>query len=463
MWQLLADGRDPQQRWKQRLEPGQSYIIGRDSNADFPVPWEPLLSRRHFRLTADDGKFVIHKLPEAKNPVFYAGDVQSEFTIGPGERFVVGQTAFVIREFQALSPRNEAPVEEVSFSNLELQQVQFEDADRRLDALSQLPKVIGEWNESDEKASALAGLILAGIRHAELSAVVRLANAEDVEIAAWDRRTETRGSFRPSLSLVREAVHEQRTILHIWEQAEDQNQDYTLSAEFDWAFCTPFSRADGNPTAIYVAGRMAQPWQQPQQLRQALRSDVRFAQLVVEIVSSSERMNRMEGQVSVLRQFLSPPLLSALEETGREGELNVELLQPRVCDVTVLFCDLRGFSHFAEEAIDDLEGFLAKVNAALEVMTRAILDHGGVTGDFLGDAVLGFWGWPFSSEDSPVKACRAALAIREEFARLKDDATSPLKDFRVGIGVAHGRAVAGKIGTGGRISVTVFGPVVNLA
>ncbi|MBT5019986.1 MAG: adenylate/guanylate cyclase domain-containing protein, partial [Planctomicrobium sp.] len=92
-----------------------------------------------------------------------------------------------------------------------------------------------------------------------------------------------------------------------------------------------------------------------------------------------------------------------------------------------------------------------------------ILDHGGVTGDFLGDAVLGFWGWPFNSDDAPLKACRAALAIREEFARIQREDGHPLQDFHVGIGVAHGRAVAGQIGTSGRMAVTVFGPVVNLA
>ena len=156
-------------------------------------------------------------------------------------------------------------------------------------------------------------------------------------------------------------------------------------------------------------------------------------------------------------------MLKALEETGKNGELNAELLKPRVCPVTVLFCDLRGFSHRAEEMENDLPGLLARVNAALDVMTTAILNHGGVTGDFLGDAVLGFWGWPFSSEDAPLKACRAALEIRRQFARIQGSAEHPLADFRVGVGVAHGRAVAGKIGSGGRVSVTVFGPVVNLA
>jgi adenylate cyclase len=159
-----------------------------------------------------------------------------------------------------------------------------------------------------------------------------------------------------------------------------------------------------------------------------------------------------------LRQFFSPPVLEAL---GRD--LDTSLLEPRECDVTVLFCDLRGFSHRAEMESENLTGLLEQVSMALEVMTSQILRFGGVTGDFQGDAALGFWGWPLASDEAPLNACRAALAIRAEFARLQSDPDHPLKDFETSIGIAHGRAVAGKIGTREQVKVTVFGPVVNLA
>jgi adenylate cyclase len=148
---------------------------------------------------------------------------------------------------------------------------------------------------------------------------------------------------------------------------------------------------------------------------------------------------------------------------GGDGGLDADLLMPRECDVTVLFCDLRGFSRKAEELSGDLAGLLDRVSAALEIMTREILARGGVTGDFLGDASLGFWGWPFGSEEAPLNACRAALAIRRAFAETTQLPGHPLQNFTVGIGVAHGCAMAGKIGTRDRVTVTVFGPVVNLA
>ena len=88
-------------------------------------------------------------------------------------------------------------------------------------------------------------------------------------------------------------------------------------------------------------------------------------------------------------------------------------------------------------------------------MTHHIRQQGGVVGDFQGDAAMGFWGWPLPQKDAVLRTCRAALAVRAEF-----EAT---EGFHAGIGVATGRAVAGKIGTVDQVKVTVFGPVVNLA
>ncbi len=129
----------------------------------------------------------------------------------------------------------------------------------------------------------------------------------------------------------------------------------------------------------------------------------------------------------------------------------------------MLFCDLRGFSRTSERSASDLLGLLERVSKALGVMTHQILDHGGVVGDFQGDAAMGFWGWPLPQSDASYRAAQAALGIRAQFEAAAMQPEHPLADFRVGIGVATGRAVAGKIGTADHVKVTVFGPVVNLA
>jgi adenylate cyclase len=159
--------------------------------------------------------------------------------------------------------------------------------------------------------------------------------------------------------------------------------------------------------------------------------------------------------------------------------------------VTVLFCDLRGFTEQSERSAGDLFELLSRVSRALGVMTHHILEQGGVVGDFHGDSAMGFWGWPLPQADAVERACRAALGIRAAFSQSGPTvpagqawpATVPSNDppaastsagihvprgtwdhtFRVGIGIASGRAVAGKIGSTDQVKVTVFGPVVNLA
>ena len=124
---------------------------------------------------------------------------------------------------------------------------------------------------------------------------------------------------------------------------------------------------------------------------------------------------------------------------------------------------MRGFSRTSERGARDLTGLLERVSKALGVMTHQILDHGGVVGDFQGDAAMGFWGWPLAEPQAAQQAAMAALGIRSQFEAAARQPEHPLADFRVGIGIATGPAVAGKIGTADHVKVTVFGPVANLA
>jgi len=189
-----------------------------------------------------------------------------------------------------------------------------------------------------------------------------------------------------------------------------------------------------------------------------IRDDLKFTELVACTLSSLREVRALERSQTSLSQFFSPLVLDAL--TGQDPEV---VLAPREADVSVLFCDLRGFSRKSEESADDLLELLRRVSDALGVMTRHILEQGGVVGDFHGDAAMGFWGWPISQEDAVQRACRAALGIRSDFEAAAGREHDPLKDFQIGLGIASGRAVAGKIGTLDQVKVTVFGPVVNLA
>ena len=465
MLQLIAEGPEPRQRWRQALASDRDYRLGRSAEIELPVPWEPALSRVHCLIKAQGGEVAVEVSSQAQNPVYHRGEPIRSAQLAGGDSFVIGRTRFVVGHADTDDSSGvNSPVEEVVVTRQQLQNVRYEDPDRRIDVLARLSEVFGGSHGEAERDSRLVSLILTGVRSAEAAAIIALDDDGTMRLRSWERRRETAGAFRPSRRLVTDALSRKQTLLHLWDPGTvnpDTDNEYTVNAEFDWAFCTPVRGSRGRRWGVYVAGQS--PVNTGTTGRQVLQADIKFIELLAELIGSVDRQNRLEGDLSVLRQFLSPPILAALERAGERDTMSADLLDPRECDVTVLFCDLRGFSQHSEESSGDLPGLLNRVSGALEIMTQSILKHGGVTGDFLGDASLGFWGWPFASEEAPLNACRAALAIRRAFQKVRETPNHPLKDFEMGIGIAHGRAVAGKIGTSDRVTVTVFGPVVNLA
>lgn len=463
MFRILAFHNDQLLDRQFLLADGTLYRLGRSGANDIATDWDGRISREHAILEPEDQTVALTLVETASNPIFVDGERVRSVRLNSGQSFVIGNTRFEIQQVtQSDSPRGNA-VQQMSIDRAQLKQLRYDDADKRIEVLTSLPSVIRESGVERDLFVRLANLLLAGIQHAEGVAIVGIsADRRRPLLLHQERRFEADGSLQPSARLVRNTLDQKKTVLHVWDESDDQDSRYTQHAGFSWAFCTPFrddaATAD-SPTvnrALYIAGRS--PGEGARANQQRLHADIKFTEFIAEIVGSLQRQRELERQQTGLRQFFSPPVLDAL---GRD--LDTSLLEPRECDVTVLFCDLRGFSHHAEEQADNLTGLLERVSLALEVMTSQILRFGGVTGDFQGDAALGFWGWPIASDEAPLNACRAALAIREEFARAHADPNHPLTDFETSIGIAHGRAVAGKIGTREQVKVTVFGPVVNLA
>ncbi len=399
-----------------------------------------------------------------RNPIYFRGQPQDTFTICTGEHFVIGGTTFTLTDERVNVTIDSPPgANEQSYSPDFLQSLNYRDADQRIEVLSRLPEVILGASTDEELSLRLISLILTGIPRATAAAIVAVtaSDTSQVNVLHWDRRNEAQGEFAPSGRLIQNAVGSGKSVVSIW----DRNRRHISATfgeqnEMDWAFCTPVLGRSCPGWAIYVCGgfdaqlRPGPPHLAPEELQDELK----FAELAATTLHNLREMRLLEQHQSSLRQFFSPVVLDAL--AGQDPD---QVLLPREAEVSVLFCDLRGFSRRSERDAGDLLGLLNRVSRALGVMTHYILKEGGVVGDFHGDAAMGFWGWPIVQPNAIERACRAALSIREEFAAaaLRDD--HPLIDFRVGIGLATGPAVAGKIGTVDQVKVTVFGPVVNLA
>ncbi len=128
-------------------------------------------------------------------------------------------------------------------------------------------------------------------------------------------------------------------------------------------------------------------------------------------------------------------------------------------DVTIMFCDLVGFTALCEhmppvQTASLLNGFLTR-------MTDVVFEHEGTLDKFLGDALLVVFGAPFDQAQHPLKAVQAALAMRRALADMNRATDGPKLAMRIAIN--SGVALTGDIGSPRRREFTVLGDVVNTA
>lgn len=132
--------------------------------------------------------------------------------------------------------------------------------------------------------------------------------------------------------------------------------------------------------------------------------------------------------------------------------------------VTVLFADVRGFTERSER--QDAGELVSQLNEYLGKMVEVIFAHGGTVDKFIGDAIMATWGGldHRSSEQHTSAAVVTATEMLAELAKLNESwMKKGLEPFKIGIGVHHGEAVVGEVGSDQRTDFTVIGDAVNLA
>ncbi len=157
-----------------------------------------------------------------------------------------------------------------------------------------------------------------------------------------------------------------------------------------------------------------------------------------------------------LRRFLSPQLAELIVSGDDET-----LLESHRREITVVFCDLRGFTAFSEAAEpEEVMTVLGQFHAELG---QLIFQFGGTLERFSGDALMIFFNDPFPSPNPPLQAVRMALAMQERIADLGRGWRKRGHELALGIGIAVGYATLGRIGFEGRFDYGAVGTVVNLA
>ena len=131
-------------------------------------------------------------------------------------------------------------------------------------------------------------------------------------------------------------------------------------------------------------------------------------------------------------------------------------------DVTVMFCDIRGFTTLSENLPP--EKIVALLNEYFTGLEKCITTHGGVINKYIGDAVMALFGAPVHSETHARDAFNAALDMRKELIEMnKRFLQKDFPEIRFGIGLHSGPVLAGNIGASKRMEYTVIGDTVNTA
>ncbi len=184
-----------------------------------------------------------------------------------------------------------------------------------------------------------------------------------------------------------------------------------------------------------------------------------FETVIVYLRSETER-RQVRGAFS---RYMSPALVEQLADHPERLTLGGEMR-----DMTLLFCDIRGFTTISEQF--DAGGLTKFINRFLTPMTNIILETRGTIDKYMGDCIMAFWNAPLDDPDHADHACRAALTMVTKLEELNRDWRAAAEaeggahiPVKVGVGLNTGMCCVGNMGSDQRFDYSVLGDDVNLA
>ncbi len=168
-------------------------------------------------------------------------------------------------------------------------------------------------------------------------------------------------------------------------------------------------------------------------------------------------VRREERLRTSLQRYLSPNLVDEMVEKTGALSLGGEKRK-----ISVLFCDIRGFTTLTEK--EPVETIVGLLNEYFSAMSEVIFANNGTLDKFIGDAVMAIYGAPLELKDGAYKAVKTAIEMRDKLAKLNEKWKAEKKpQIQVGYGLNTGEAIVGNIGSERRMEYTAIGDMVNTA
>jgi class 3 adenylate cyclase len=169
------------------------------------------------------------------------------------------------------------------------------------------------------------------------------------------------------------------------------------------------------------------------------------------LAAESERIR------GLLQRYLSPRVAHAVLTESYAAQRSSQS-----CEVSILICDLRGFTRFAE--LNPPAVVAEHLNDFLDDMTEVVFKYDGVLDKYTGDGLIAVFGVPYPQHDHAERAIYCGLEMQARHTMLLHGwRATPAIGLEMGVGVTSGTVLAGNFGSKQRVDYTVIGHAVNLA
>ncbi|MCC6825045.1 MAG: GAF domain-containing protein [Acidobacteria bacterium] len=492
------------------LETGRLYMIGRAKGNDIVLN-DSRVSRKHAHLSSGpqgfqivDGYYENGKLVRSVNHVYVNGAPEQQWILSAGDKIRVGES---VLEFGFKQPQAMPEPEPVVSAALAPGAVQYEDTPlgntqvrisaseiiggrshlqiespaatpdevkdlrrkaKLLELMFEMSKTLGTIFDLEEIFEKATDLIFRGTPADRVIALLadETVDGKILTYSLYQIGSRTRDDSIKQLS---EKMPVSRTITQkvMNEKVAILSQDARTDAQFVGSesivsqgirstICAPLI-TQSNVHGVVYADRLdpfAAFTQDDLELVSAVAAQTA---VTVETVKAHNRLAREEVARANYGRFLPEYVVKQLLENPnsfRLGGVNQT--------VTVLFADIRGFTALSEH--EKPEKVVALLNRYFSAMTEVIFAHGGTLDKYIGDGLMALFGAPTASQNDPVNAVKAAVAMQTRVVKLNDELRAEgFPAVQVGVGLHTGEAVVGYIGSDKRSEYTAIGDTVNLA
>ncbi len=265
-------------------------------------------------------------------------------------------------------------------------------------------------------------------------------------------------AWRPSRTMLERVLADKRTVFHPPQGGQDAVSRGESLQSVRSLVAAPILSREGEVIALLYGERRNEGILTRCGTIDELQA--RLFELLAYGVAAGLARAEQERQVLAERvrfeQFFTPELAGMLQARGDE------MLAAKRETITVLFCDINGFSRISAEK--DPQITIEWLRDVLSLLSDCVAQERGVLIDYSGDALEAIWGAPEVTPDHAVRACRAALKMREGLAEFNTRWQPRLGEATgISIGINSGPAQVGNIGSRRKIKYGAFGPTVNLA